>query len=152
MLFSGLFMVSFFNAQIGNRKDWAIIATILATRMEVTVMNGKSFASFGPKIPVDEKNYVSVRGHFNWWDVQNRKLIIIPELDYLYRINEFKRKKFISNLYTGAGISPNTFAPKFGLVIYNFLSVEAGYNLEFKPYRHFSTEGFRLSFGLNFIY
>lgn len=145
-------LCSFVNAQIGSQKDWAIIGAIICTRLELTVMNEKSFLSFGPKIPLNENNYVSLRGHFNWWDTPERRFIIIPELDYFYKIADFKEKSIITNLYTGAGITPNAMSPKFGIVFYHFFSTEAGYNYEYRPYKHFSTAGFRFSLGFNLVF
>lgn len=94
VLIIALSFCSFVNAQIGNKKDWAIIGSIICTRLELTIMNDKSFLSFGPKIPLNENNYVSLRGHFNWWDTPERKFIVIPELDYFYKIADFKEKKY----------------------------------------------------------
>ena len=145
--------IGFSNAQIGNQKDWTIIAAIIATRLELTVMDDKSFMSFGPKIPINDKHYVSLRGHFNWWDTPDRKLVVIPELDYLYKVASFeKNKAIITNLYTAAGVSPNAISPKVGINFCHFLSAEAGYNFEYNAPKHFSTEGFRFSLGFNVIF
>lgn len=141
------------NAQIGNSKDWKIIAIILCTRIEATSIDNKAFFSFGPKIPITEKDYVSLRGHFNWWDLPDRKLIVIPELDYVRKIATFdKEKDIISGLYTGVGITPNAVSPKFGVGFYHLISAEVGYNFEFNEYKHFPTKGFRYSLGFNFFF
>jgi len=152
VLIIALSFSSFVNAQIGNKKDWAIIGSIICTRLELTIMNDKSFLSFGPKIPLNENNYVSLRGHFNWWDTPERKFIVIPELDYFYKVADFKEKSMITNLYTGAGITPYAVSPKFGIVFYHFISAEAGYNIEYEPYKYFSTSGFRFSLGFNLVF
>ena len=148
-----LFMIALSYAQIGSKKDWAIVGAIISTRLELTVMNEQSYASFGPKIPINDHHYVSLRGHFNWWDTPGRKLIVIPELDYLYKVASFeKNKPIITNLYAAAGLSPYAIAPKFGVNFYHFISAEAGHNFEYNPYKYFSTEGFRFSLGFNLIF
>jgi len=115
-------------------------------------MNDKSFLSFGPKIPINENNYVSLRGHFNWWDTPERKFIVIPELDYFRKVATFEGdKNMIKYLYAGVGIT-NAVSPKFGIVFYHFISAEAGYNFEYEPYKHFSTSGFRFSLGFNLVF
>lgn len=143
----------FINAQqIGSSKDWKIIAIILCTRIEGTSIDNKAFFSFGPKIPITEKDYISLRGHFNWWDLPNRKFVVIPELDYVRKIATFdKEKNIVSVLFTGVGITPNAVSPKFGVSFFYLVSAEVGYNFEFNEYKHFPTEGFRYSIGFNFF-
>lgn len=145
--------ISFFKGQIGNERDWKIVAIIVSTRIEATCIDKKVFFSFGPKIPVNENNFVSLRGHFNWWDLPDRKLIVIPELDYLHKVASFEKDRaVITNLYLGAGITPNAVSPKFGINLYYLFTIELGYNYEFDTYKHFSTQGFRFSSGINIIF
>jgi len=144
---------SSFKSQIGNEKDWKIIGVIISTRIEATSIDDKVFFSFGPKIPINENNFVSLRGHFNWWDLPDRKFIVIPELDYFRKIATFKGdKNMIKHLYAGAGITPNAISPKLGVNFYYFFTAELGYNFEYTTYKHFPTEGFRFSFGINLVY
>lgn len=148
-----MLLCPFFKAQYGSDKDWKIIGIIISTRIEATSMDNKAFFSFGPKIPINENNYVSLRAHFNWWDLPDRKLIVIPELDYFHKIASFEGdKNVIKHLYAGAGITPNAVLPKFGVNFFYLFSAELGYNFEYKTYKHFPTEGFRFSFGINFVY
>ncbi|MGI9652023.1 hypothetical protein [Chryseobacterium sp. RLHN22] len=142
-----------FKSQIGSEKDWKIIGLILSTRIEATSIDNKAFFSFGPKIPINENNYVSLRGYFNWWDLPDRKFIVIPELDYFRKVATFEGdKNMIKHLYAGAGITPNTVSPKFGINFYYFFTAELGYNFEYKTYKYFPTEGFRFSFGVNLVF
>ncbi|MBP2617989.1 hypothetical protein [Chryseobacterium jejuense] len=144
---------SFCKAQIGSDKDWAIIGAILCTRIEATSMGNKAFLSIGPKIPINENNYVSLRGHFNWWDLHGRKFIVIPELDYFRKIASFEKyNPIVTSLYTGSGVSPYTISPKFGVTFYKFFTAEMGYNWEFEKYKHFPMKGFRFSIGANFVF
>lgn len=148
-----MLLCPFFKAQYGSDKDWKIIGIIISTRIEATSIDNKAFFSFGPKIPINENNYVSLRGHFNWWDLPDRKLTVIPELDYLRKVASFGgNKNMIKHLYAGAGITPNAVAPKFGVNLFYLFSAELGYNFEYKTYEHFPTEGFRFSFGINLVY
>lgn len=150
-----LFLVVFplVKGQIGSEKEMKMLAIILGTRIECTSIDSKAFLSLGSKIPINEKNYVGLRGHFNWWDLPGRKFIVIPELDYFRKIASFEENKpIVTGLYAGAGITPNAVSPKFGVNLYYFLTAELGYNYEFTPYKHFSTEGFRFSFGINIVY
>ncbi|WP_312078598.1 hypothetical protein [Chryseobacterium sp.] len=143
----------FFKSQYGSDKDWKIIELILSTRIEATSIDNKAFFSFGPKIPINENNYVSLRGHFNWWDLPDRKFIVIPELDYFRKIATFEDdKNMIKHLYAGAGITPNAISPKFGVNFYYFFTAELGYNFEYRTYKYFPTEGFRFSFGINLVF
>lgn len=104
-----------FKSQIGGNKNCKIIGLALSTRIEMTAIDNKAFLSFGPKIPIDENNYVSLRGHFNWWDLPDRQFVVIPELDYFRKIATFEGdKNVIKHLYMGAGITPNAVYPKFG--------------------------------------
>ena len=146
------FSLSINAQQLGSSKDWKIVAIILCTRIEGTSIDNKAFLSFGPKIPITEKDYISLRGHFNWWDLPNRKFIVIPELDYVRKISSFDMEKnIITGFYTGVGITPNAVSPKFGVNFFSFFTTELGYNLEFAEYKHFPTEGFRFSVGINFL-
>lgn len=147
-----LFCFSLSKGQIGNHEDLKKLITILATRIEATSMDNRAFFSLGPKIPIDKKlnHWIGLRGHFNWWDLKDRKFIIIPELDYFYKIVSFeKNKDIIKGFYLGAGITPNAVSPKLGVNFYYFFTAEVGYNLEYKKYKHFPTEGFRFSLGIN---
>lgn len=147
-----LFFFSLFKCQVGSSKDWMIVGIILSTRLEATSIDNKAFFSFGPKIPINENNYVSLRGHFNWWDLPKRKFIVIPELDYFRKIaSSSESKAIITNFYLGAGITPNAISPKFGINFYSFFSTEFGYNFEYNTYKHFPTNGFRFSLGFNFV-
>lgn len=139
-------------SQLGNEKDWKILGIILSTRLEATSVGNKAFVSFGPKIPINENNYVSLRGHFNWWDARGRKFTVIPELDYFRKIASFDGSKtIVTNLYLGGGLTPNAVSPKFGVNFYSLFTAELGYNFEYNTYRHFPTEGFRFSLGFNFV-
>lgn len=112
----------------------------------------KSFFSFGPKLPIDENNYIGLRGYFNWWDLPGRKFIVIPELDYFRKITSFERERAVAtSLYTGVGVSPYAVAPKMGITFYHLFTAELGYNWEFNPYKHFPVKGFRFSVGANFV-
>jgi len=145
--------VPLFKGQIGNDKGWKVVEIIVSTRIEVTSIDDKAFFSFGPKIPIDENNNVSLRGHFNWWDLPDRKFIVIPELDYFHKVLSFKKNKaIIKSLYAGAGITPNAVSPKLGINFYHFFTLESGYNIEYNTYRYFPTKGFRFSFGINLVY
>lgn len=145
--------LSLFKSQMGNDTEMKKLAIILNTRIEATSIDNKAFFSIGSKLPINEKNYVGLRGHFNWWDLPDRKFIVIPELDYFYKIASYEdNKAIIRSLYAGAGITPNAVSPKFGINFYYFFTCELGYNFEYTPYKHFSTEGFRFSFGINLIY
>lgn len=137
-------------SQLGNEKDWKIVGIIMCTRLEATSIDNKAFLSLGPKIPINENNYVSLRGHFNWRDVPGRKFIVIPELDYFRKIGSFSDDS-ITNLYLGAGITPNTVSPKVGVNFIHLFSAEFGYNFEYDTYKHFATEGFRFSIGINLV-
>lgn len=153
LLYLFLLLFSSFNGQIGNDEELKKIAIILNTRIELTSIDNKAFFSFGSKIPINETNYVSLRGHFNWWDLPKRKFIVIPELDYFNKIASYEKDKaIIRSLYVGAGITPNAVSPKFGVNFYHLFTAELGYNYEFRPYKYFSTEGFRFSVGINFVY
>ncbi|MCW3159913.1 hypothetical protein [Chryseobacterium oryctis] len=145
---------SLFKAQIGRDKEWESAILILSTRIECTSFDNKGFLSIGMKIPSENgKNYYSLRGHFNWWDLPERKFIVIPELDYFHKIKSFEgQKAVIRSLYLGAGITPNAVSPKFGINFYYFFTAELGYNYEFTPYKHFSTKGFRYSWGINLVF
>ena len=146
-----LFIGTFSKAQ--SSDDWKILSIIMGIRLEMTSLDNKAFLSFGPKYPINDKNYLSLRGHFNWWDFPDRKLIVIPELDYIYKVATIESDMaLITNLYTGVGISPYAISPKAGINFYNLFSAEFGNNFEFNPYRHFSTKGFRFSIGINLIF
>lgn len=147
-----LFCFSLSKGQIGKDEDLKKLMMILATRIECTSIDNKAFFSFGPKIPIGENSnhWIILRGHFNWWDLEGRKFIVIPELDYFYKIASFeKNKNVIRGLYIGAGITPNAVSPKLGINFYYFFTAELGYNFEYKQYKQFPTEGFRFSFGIN---
>lgn len=145
--------ISLFKGQIEREGELKKFAVILSTRIEATSIDNKSFLSFGPKIPIDDNNYVSLRGHFNWWDLPHRKFIVIPELDYFHKVISFEKDEaVIKSLYAGAGITPNAVSPKFGINFYYFFTAEFGYNIEYNTYKYFPTEGFRFSFGINLVY
>lgn len=139
--------------QVTREGEFKKLAVILSTRIEATGIDGNVFFSFGPKIPINDNNYVSLRGHFNWWDLPDRKFIVIPELDYFHKIISFKKDDaVIRSFYAGAGITPNAVSPKFGINFYYFFTAEFGYNIEYNTYKYFPTEGFRFSFGINLVY
>lgn len=148
-----IFCFSLLKSQYGSGKDWLVVGIILCTRIEFTSIDNKAFVSFGPKIPINENHYVSLRSHFNWWDLSGRKFIVIPELDYMYKYASFdKYKDILNHIYVGAGVTPNAVSPKFGLNFYHLFSAEFGYNFEYNTYKFFSTKGFRFSTGINFIF
>lgn len=139
--------------QFGNKKDWVIVALIACTRIEITSIDEKAFFSFGTKYPLTDKDYVGLRGHFNWWDLPERQFIVIPELDYFRVIKSFEKdKEIVRRIYLGAGVTPNAVSPKLGINFYYFLTAEVGYNFEYNTYKHFPTKGFRYSFGINIIF
>lgn len=154
-LSTGLLFISLslFKGQIGNDEEMKKLAIILNTRIEMTSIDKKVFLSVGPKIPINENNYLSVRGHFNWWDLPGRKFTVIPELDYFHKIISFKDdQSIIKSLYAGAGITPYAVTPKLGVNFYYFFTAELGYGHEFNTYKYFPTGGFRFSFGINLVY
>lgn len=147
-----ILICSFYKAQIGSSKDWEKIAIILCTRIEGTMIDDKAFFSVGTKIPFDDTNYISLRGHFNWWDTPERKFTVIPELDYIRKVASFDDDGVINSLYAAGGISLNYISPKAGLTIYHFLTFEFGYNFEYHQNKYYDTRGFRGSFGINLIF
>ncbi len=59
----------------------------------------------------------------------------------------------ITNLYTGAGITPQCGVSKIWNSFFTiFISAEAGYNFEYEPYKHFSTLRFQIFFGIQFSF
>ena len=146
-----IFLSSFCKAQYGDNEKGHLLMLAIFTRIEMTSIDEKAFLSFGPKIPISEKDYISLRGHFNWWDLPGKKFVVIPEFDYIRTIATFEDgNPVISNLYAGVGITPYAVSPKFGVAFYHLFTAEVGNNFEFNEYKHFSTKGFRFSIGLNF--
>ncbi|MFC6269076.1 hypothetical protein [Frigoriflavimonas asaccharolytica] len=154
ILFIAMMITSFAFAQKPDVKnDDEILDLLIPTRIELTIFDDKSYFSVGPKYALNEKNYIGLRGHFNWWDADGSKLIVVPELDYIYRISTYDASKsMITSLQTGVGITPNAISPKIGFTFYHFLTAELGNNFQFKEYENFTTKGFRLSFGINIIF
>jgi hypothetical protein len=145
--------ISLFKSQVTREGEFKKFAVLLSTRIEATNIDDKAFFSVGPKIPINDNHYISLRGHFNWWDLPGRKFILIPELDYFYKFISYeKNDAVIRSLYAGAGITPNAFSPKFGVNFYYFFTTEFGYNIEYNTYKYFPTKGFRFSFGINLVF
>ncbi|WP_300686328.1 hypothetical protein [Chryseobacterium sp.] len=145
-----IFLYSFVKAQFEEIKENKGLIILLSTRIEASVMDNKAFLSIGTKLPDGDKNYYSLRGHFNWWD--RRKLLVIPEFDYFRKVVSFRDGAEVNALYAGAGISPYAVSPKAGINIYHFLSVELGYNFEYNTYKPLPTKGFRYGLGINLIF
>ena len=82
-----------FSQEIYSGKTDKLLDLIIPTRIELTSMDEKAYLSFGPKFVINEKNYIGLRGHFNWWDADGRKFILIPELDYIYRMYKFEENR-----------------------------------------------------------
>ncbi|SDQ34231.1 hypothetical protein SAMN05421664_1231 [Chryseobacterium soldanellicola] len=159
IIYGVLFIVCLSKGQImqnvfNNSQPNKLAQTALLTRIELTGLRDKAFLSLGTKIPIDEWNYVGVRGHFNWWDESSRKFFIIPELEYIRKITSYPmeaHRTIVTGIYASGGISPNFVSLKLGIVCYHFLSIEAGYNFNFKEHSHFQTKGFRFSIGINIL-
>jgi hypothetical protein len=144
---------SFSKAQFSEIKKDKLLTLAIMTRIEATNIDGKAFLSVGSKIPLDDRSYVGLKGHFNWWDLPGRKFIVIPELDYIRTTATFEDKNpFIPNLYTGVGISPYAVSPKFGIVFYHFFAVEVGNNFEYNEYKYFPQKVFGFLGELTFFF
>lgn len=144
---------SLVKSQLGGTKEqWTLITLLAGTRIELTSIDQKGFLSFGTKLPINEKNYIGIKGHFNWWDLPGRKFIVIPELDYFRKVTSFKDDSIITSIYAGTGLNPYSVSPKLGTSFYHIFSVELGYDIEYNSYKHFPMRGFRYCLGFNIVF
>ncbi|UTX50681.1 hypothetical protein [Chryseobacterium sp. MA9] len=149
-LIIAIFLCGFLQAQFEEIKEKKWLVILLSTRIEGTSMDNKAFLSIGTKLTDGDKNYYSLRGHFNWWD--ERKLLVIPEFDYFRKVVSFRDDAEVSSLYAGAGVSPYAVSPKAGISFYHFFCAEFGYNFEYNTYKPFPIKGFRYGMGINLVF
>lgn len=152
LLIISIALFGFSKAQLGDSKSWTPVAILMCTRVEGTIIHDNAYFTLGTKIPFNEKNYISLRGHFNWWDAENRKFTVIPELDYIRNVKKFSDDAGLSNIYVSGGISPNYVSPKVGINLYHIFGAEIGYNFNFRENKNLETKGLRGSVGINFIF
>ncbi|MBE4947588.1 hypothetical protein [Chryseobacterium culicis] len=150
IVITALFLCGFLKAQYEEVKEKKWLVILLSTRIEGTVMNRTTFLSIGTKLTDGDKNYYSLRGHFNWWD--ERKLLVIPEFDYFRKVVSSKDGALLSAVYVGTGVSPYAVSPKIGINFYHFFSLELGYNFEYNAYKPFPIKGFRHGEGINLVF
>lgn len=152
ILIISIFLFGFSKAQLGDSKAWAAVAILMCTRAEGTIINDNAYFTLGTKVLFNEKNYIGLRGHFNWWDTENRKLTVIPEIEYLRNVKKFNADASLTNMYVSGGVSPNFVSPKIGVNLYNIFGAEIGYNFNFRENKNLETKGLRGSVGINLIF